>query len=269
MMSAQGSFADAPPLPPTLEQLLAVKTSVADEYVALKEQLDRLILAHHNREKICASAIADLKAQYQTILERAKDEAAGVVAAAHFQASIVATNSANAELVAKKKIDEAEVTAKQMIFSAEVEAKCIVQNADATSRGMQDAAAEECKMMEDAVLHERAKWEAEKARILQSQKFEPIVKLNVGGSRFDTSHTTLTRFPDSMIGTMFNGRHTLVLDKEGYHFIDRDGTHFRYILNFLRSPESFILELAGPGLVELRSECDFYGLTEHMFPTTV
>ena len=267
MMSAHGNFADAPPLPPTLEQLLAVKTPVADEYVALKDQLDRLILAHHSREKICASAVADLKTQYQTILERARDEAAGIVAAAHFQASVVSTNSAAAEFAAKKRIEEAELTAKQIIANAEVEAKCIVQNADSTSRGMQDAAAEECKMMEDAVLHERAKWEAEKARILESQRFEPIVKLNVGGSRFDTSLTTLTRFPDTMIGTMFNGRYALVLDAEGYHFIDRDGTHFRYILNYLRSPESFILELNGPGLVELRSECDFYGLTKHMFPS--
>jgi hypothetical protein len=36
-----------------------------------------------------------------------------------------------------------------------------------------------------------------------------IVKLNVGGSRFETTRATLTQFPDSMLGTMFSGRHAL------------------------------------------------------------
>jgi hypothetical protein len=33
---------------------------------------------------------------------------------------------------------------------------------------------------------------------------------------------------------MFSGRHQLKTESDGSHFIDRDGTHFRYILNYLR-----------------------------------
>jgi hypothetical protein len=66
-------------------------------------------------------------------------------------------------------------------------------------------------------------------------RFKQRVKLNVGGSKFETTLSTLTRYPDSMLGAMFSGRHEVPPDDEGYVFIDRDGTHFRAILNFLRT----------------------------------
>mmetsp|Transcript_15307 Transcript_15307/g.26962 ORF Transcript_15307/g.26962 Transcript_15307/m.26962 type:complete len:200 (-) Transcript_15307:32-631(-) len=106
----------------------------------------------------------------------------------------------------------------------------------------------------------------EKAKLAMVQSFQPKIKLDVGGTKFTTSLTTLRRFPDTMIGAMFSGRHALPLDEDGYHFVDRDGTHFRYILNFLRSPETFELDLAGSALKELKSECDYYGILDLMFP---
>ena len=61
------------------------------------------------------------------------------------------------------------------------------------------------------------------------------VKLNVGGDKFETTLSTLTRHPDSTLAVMFSGRHEVPQDDGGYVFIDRDGTHFRTILNFLRT----------------------------------
>ena len=62
-----------------------------------------------------------------------------------------------------------------------------------------------------------------------------IIKLNIGGQRFATTLPTISKFPDSMLAVMFSGRFAApVLDEDGYYFIDRDGSHFRYILNFLR-----------------------------------
>jgi len=49
-----------------------------------------------------------------------------------------------------------------------------------------------------------------------------------------TSTLTLTKDPDSMLSAMFSGRHALRQDDDGAYFIDRDGTHFRYVLNYLR-----------------------------------
>ncbi|EDO28987.1 predicted protein, partial [Nematostella vectensis] len=65
--------------------------------------------------------------------------------------------------------------------------------------------------------------------------FPAIIDLNVGGNHFTTTLLTLTTFPDSMLGSMFSGRIPVNRDSNGRFFIDRDGTLFRYILNFLRS----------------------------------
>jgi hypothetical protein len=113
----------------------------------------------------------------------------------------------------------------------------------------------------------RAEWEAEKATFAELQQFSPIVKLNIGSMRFETSRTTLTRFPESMIGCRFSGRNTLPKGEDGSFFIDRDGTHFRHILNFLRSPEGYKgPEVGGADARELRRECEYYGIDQLMFP---
>ncbi|KAJ1425678.1 BTB/POZ protein [Ochromonadaceae sp. CCMP2298] len=95
------------------------------------------------------------------------------------------------------------------------------------------------------------------------------IELDVGGVKYTTSLTTLTRFPDSMIGCMFSGRHALQVEEDGYFFIDRDGRHFHHILNFLRSPEGYKVEIVGADERELRRECEYYGIDQLMFPSPV
>jgi uracil-DNA glycosylase len=43
-----------------------------------------------------------------------------------------------------------------------------------------------------------------------------------------------------MLAAMFSGRHLNSQDEDGRYFIDRDGTHFRHILNFLRDGETYL-----------------------------
>ena len=61
------------------------------------------------------------------------------------------------------------------------------------------------------------------------------VILNVGGTRFSTSLTTLTSTPgtyfSARFGTFGNYREEMNSD----YFIDRDATYFRHVLNWLRS----------------------------------
>ncbi|KAM2613915.1 hypothetical protein TB2_028593 [Malus domestica] len=86
-----------------------------------------------------------------------------------------------------------------------------------------------------------------------------LVHLNVGGKKFSTTVGTLTqRQPDSMLAAMFSGRHTLCQDKKGYVFIDRDGKHFRHILNWLRDGE--IPKLEASQYAELVKEAKYYQL---------
>ena len=62
-----------------------------------------------------------------------------------------------------------------------------------------------------------------------------IVKLNIGGSYFTTNVQTLTKDPNTMLAAMFSGKFEMKPCEDGAFFIDRDGTHFRFILNYLRT----------------------------------
>ncbi|KAJ1437480.1 BTB/POZ protein [Ochromonadaceae sp. CCMP2298] len=96
---------------------------------------------------------------------------------------------------------------------------------------------------------------------------EPV-HLNVGGVRYTTTLSTLSRLPDTLIGRRFSTISTPTQPNESY-FIDRDGTHFRHILNYLRSggSDKVYKWITGGELEELRRECEFYGIDQLMFPT--
>ncbi|GFR57677.1 BTB/POZ domain-containing protein KCTD10 [Elysia marginata] len=82
------------------------------------------------------------------------------------------------------------------------------------------------------------KWQELKDEIQRMEEMHTMqkgrIRLDVGGNVFTTSRLTLTRDADSMLAAMFSGRHQVLQEEDGTVFIDRDGTHFRYILNYLR-----------------------------------
>ncbi|XP_071799022.1 BTB/POZ domain-containing protein KCTD21-like [Asterias amurensis] len=61
-----------------------------------------------------------------------------------------------------------------------------------------------------------------------------LVTLNVGGSLYTTTVSTLTCYPVSMLGRMFGGDLPTHRDNNGHYIIDGDGPIFRHVLNFLR-----------------------------------
>ena len=98
---------------------------------------------------------------------------------------------------------------------------------------------------------------------------ENKIKLDIGGQQFTTSLLTLTKDTSSMLAAMFSGRHRLKVEVDGSYFIDRDGTHFRYILNYLR--DGCIKEGTMPSNPtlwrELMTEAEYYqlsGLAEYL-----
>ncbi|XP_020624751.1 uncharacterized protein LOC110062217 isoform X2 [Orbicella faveolata] len=97
----------------------------------------------------------------------------------------------------------------------------------------------------------------EAAKKLEHVHFSTMLKLNVGGHLFSTSLATLNKDPGSMLHAMFSGRFDTKPSEDGSYFIDRDGTHFRYILNYLRTgqlvvPEDKVVRR------ELLTEAEFY-----------
>ncbi|CAL9685115.1 unnamed protein product [Knipowitschia caucasica] len=71
----------------------------------------------------------------------------------------------------------------------------------------------------------------------QEQEFPEILSLNVGGTYFTTRLSTLQRYDDTMLAAMFSGRYHIPQDSDGRYFIDRDGSYFGDVLNFLREGE--------------------------------
>lgn len=73
-------------------------------------------------------------------------------------------------------------------------------------------------------------------RVAANSRFTAPVHIDVGGQIYTSSLETLTRYPDSKLGKLFNGTIPIVLDSlKQHYFIDRDGHLFRHILNFMRS----------------------------------
>ena len=91
---------------------------------------------------------------------------------------------------------------------------------------------------------------------------ETKIDLNVGGHSFTTSKLTLCAEKNSMLDLMFSGQHELAKAENGSYFIDRDGTYFRHILNYLRGRILIPSDLPEDKniLKELRHEVDFYQL---------
>ena len=99
----------------------------------------------------------------------------------------------------------------------------------------------------------------EMAKKLKNVHFADIVELRVGNHKFTTSIATLQSDPDSMLAAMFSKRFEPLKQKDGAYFIDRDGTYFRHVLNYLRMgglPRRIIEECGD----ELLDEAEFYSL---------
>jgi len=95
--------------------------------------------------------------------------------------------------------------------------------------------------------------------------FDERVQLNVGGVRFNTSRSALTRFEDTMLRRVC-GRCDLMLQAnpdDGSVFIDLDGERFGLILDFLRDGDASNVANTIRGLPEpqrqaMVQELDFF-----------
>ncbi len=131
---------------------------------------------------------------------------------------------------------------------------------------------EACEIFEREATRVRQKQEAVDfmSKKLEHVHFPSTVNLNVGGHLFKTSVQTLTKDPNSMLAAMFSGKFEMKPCEDGSFFIDRDGTHFRFILNYLRNGE-LILPEGATFLKELEAEAKFYqlqGILDELKPKT-
>ena len=100
---------------------------------------------------------------------------------------------------------------------------------------------------------------SQKKLIKQLQNAQ-LIRLNVGGIKFETSLSTLQSVESSMLGAMFSGRFDLVKQEDNSIFIDRDGRLFHHILNWLRDRQ-VPYELSTADFAALLHEAKFYQLS--------
>ena len=90
-----------------------------------------------------------------------------------------------------------------------------------------------------------------------------FVTLDVGGTLFKTTLTTLRQYPESnMLAAMFNpesGTPPALQDANGAYLIDRNPKAFAAILNYLRTGELFE-SYDGITMGEVLSEARYFGL---------
>lgn len=80
------------------------------------------------------------------------------------------------------------------------------------------------------------------------------IEVNVGGQVFVTTSDTLKRDKECYFSSLFRGKYA---GSKSSCFIDRDPTHFRYILNYLRDGK-VMLPQNEQILYEIRQEAAFY-----------
>jgi len=131
----------------------------------------------------------------------------------------------------------------------------------------------EVAALREIVDRDRAAIDDEKAKMKAAMpSFDERVQLNVGGVRYESSRSTLTRVEDPMLGRMF-GRCDLMLQADpddGSVFIDRSGERFGLILDFLRDGDASNVTARIRGLPEVQRqamvhELDFFGLEAAVF----
>ena len=91
----------------------------------------------------------------------------------------------------------------------------------------------------------------------EHSRMDDRIQLNVGGELYTTTRTTLSNCGENMLSNLVSGKYS---DKNEY-FIDRDGTTFREILNFLRTLERYELPSNSDKLNALLIEAEYYAMS--------
>jgi hypothetical protein len=85
-----------------------------------------------------------------------------------------------------------------------------------------------------------------------------IVRLNVGGQLFLTTKTTLIGRGENFFVPLINGEFSTLKDETGAYFVDRNGSYFAPILDYLRNGTLIVPQ--GLKLESILQEASFYSI---------
>jgi len=93
---------------------------------------------------------------------------------------------------------------------------------------------------------------------LKNSQYPKALKLNIGGTLFLTSLSTLMSIKGTYFDVMVSEKWKAQKLEDGSYFIDRDPTVFRFILNFLRHGELDVSFRSKEELKLIEKEAEFY-----------
>lgn len=88
---------------------------------------------------------------------------------------------------------------------------------------------------------------------------EPIT-LNVGGTKYTTTLSTLTSVEDTMLERMFTGSLKPKPASDGSYFIDSDGDIFEYVLEYLHCRKISIDDLDKNTILRINRALDYFSI---------
>lgn len=86
------------------------------------------------------------------------------------------------------------------------------------------------------------------------------IKLNIGRKKYHVTRETLLAVDGTFFSNFFSGRWNTKVDDKGYIHVDRDGTHYNYIFNYLREGDKAVLPMEEDVRRLLRHEAEFLGM---------
>ncbi|CAG8526864.1 5061_t:CDS:2 [Cetraspora pellucida] len=106
---------------------------------------------------------------------------------------------------------------------------------------------------------------------LNDECSDETIILNVGGIKYETYQSTLTAYPDTFLGTMFQKRNrSLLIPRNGNeYFFDRSGQIFHYVMQFYRTGKLNLenqLDSVSITPKEIEIELDFFQIPR---PTSI
>ncbi|RHZ47234.1 hypothetical protein Glove_586g35 [Diversispora epigaea] len=89
---------------------------------------------------------------------------------------------------------------------------------------------------------------------------DETIILNVGGIKYETYRSTLTAYPETFLGTMFQKRNQELLNPRNgnEYFFDRSGQIFHYVMQFYRTGKICYGDQIPLSLKEIETELDFF-----------
>jgi hypothetical protein len=131
-------------------------------------------------------------------------------------------------------LEEAEQQRTQLLVKvAEERAKGLAEVAEERDKGLAEVDARPVELHREVATMQ-----------MHQVAHEGRVELNIGGFRFETSVQTLLRVPHTFFDAYFSGRYAQNVCADGSIFVDRDGEHFKHVLEYMRDG---VVSVAEPG----------------------